>query len=128
MDKANGHIRRTSLRTDEMHDTYVNTKKDPNFYENAESLLEYEFWRVIQNQFPYDTIATTHDLLIPKRQVVSELHLTSLERVELYQIKSKIIEDQAYDMLVWNFPHQQSAPSRLHYHLIVVRHDNGSET
>ena len=114
-------IRKTKLRTLEMHTKYITFTKDPNFYDNAESIIEFTAWRIIPNQFPYDAIATDHHLLIPKRHVTTPAEFTMQEHEDIVMILTSLTESQEYDQILYNFPHQQSAPQRFHLHLIKLK-------
>ena len=114
-------MRKTLLRTDEMHQQYLNAEKNPDFYDSTTPIEVTEYWKIIPNQYPYDAIAEVHHLLVPVRKVVNELDLNVMERVHLDECKAWIRDEQLYDMIIMNFPHQQSAPQRLHYHLIKLK-------
>jgi len=109
-------MRRTALRTKEMHTKYLTFSKDPNFFETALSIKEFVHWRIINNNFPYDAITDTHHMLIPKRQAASKDDLEAEEMVEFVRIEKWL--EQNYDAVMLNFPKNQSQPHWLHYHLL----------
>lgn len=113
-------MRRTKLRSDDTHERYVNAQKNPNFFEDAETLVDFKYWRVINNEYPYDAIATTHHMLIPKREFQNEWDMNIEEITEMHSIKRYHVP-YVYDVWWLNMPHSQSAPQRLHYHLLVLK-------
>jgi diadenosine tetraphosphate (Ap4A) HIT family hydrolase len=102
-----------------MHTKYLTYPKDPDFMKNAPSIVEYQYWRIIDNKFPYDTIAKVHHMLVPKRQFAKRSDMTKKERLELDTIIDFYIED--YDMYLQNTEKAQSVPSWYHLHLLVIR-------
>jgi len=114
-------MRKTNLRTDATHDRYERSYKDPDFFAYATTVEDYGwvYWRIISNGYPYDAIAEVHHMLIPVRQVAEEGQLTIEEWQELDRAKWDIQND--YDMIVFNFPQQQSQPHWLHYHLLKLK-------
>jgi diadenosine tetraphosphate (Ap4A) HIT family hydrolase len=113
-------MRKTTLRSPEMHERYITTPKDPDFMNTANSIRDFNYWRIIENKFPYDTIAETHHLLVPKRQVKSWLDM-NIEELDELDILITHTLPQAYDMILLNFPKAQSVKDWLHFQLIVVK-------
>lgn len=81
------------------------------------SLREFSFWRLILNDFPYDKIARTHHMLIPKRCVPQEA-LTSQESAELEDIKKQLAEN--YHYYIEATPQQRSVPGHYHLHCVEL--------
>jgi len=113
-------MRKTALRSMKMHTRYLTTPKQRNFMKTAPSLVEFKEWRIIDNTFPYDTIAKTHHMLVPKRQFARPLHMDEYEVAELEGLLEHVLPE-TYDMIALNFPRQQSVKDWLHYHLIVLK-------
>jgi len=113
-------MRKTALRSMAMHTKYITMPQDKNFIKNSPAILEFKEWRVINNRFPYDTIAKVHHLLVPKRQFVNMLDMNEYERAELDGLLAHEL-GETYDMIAYNFPKNQSVKSWLHYHLIVLK-------
>lgn len=111
-------IRKTALRSAEMHQRYSTAEKDPTFFETSASIQDLYAWRIIENHFPYDVIATEHHMLIPRRKVASHTELTLQELDELNRF---IGQNQYYDAILLNFAKAQSQPHWLHYHLLVFK-------
>ena len=83
----------------------------------AASLIEFDHWRVINNDFPYDLIAAEHHMLIPKRHC-TEAELDEFESKELIDIKNheRLLN---YDYLIEAANRKKSIPLHFHIHLIV---------
>jgi diadenosine tetraphosphate (Ap4A) HIT family hydrolase len=113
-------MRKTTLRSPEMHERYLTYPKDPNFMNTANSIRDFNYWRIIENKFPYDTIAKTHHLLVPKQQTTSWLDIGLSESAELDLLIMYELPKE-YDMILLNFPKAQSVKDWLHFHLIVVK-------
>jgi diadenosine tetraphosphate (Ap4A) HIT family hydrolase len=103
-----------------MHTKYLTYPRDKNFMANAPSIKDYQYWRIIENKFPYDTIAETHHLLVPKRQVPTYYQLNESEQAELNYLLYVTLNDE-YDGRWYNSPKAQSVKDWLHFHLIVVK-------
>ena len=83
------------------------------------SIADYTHWRVIPNDFPYDRLAITHHLLIPKR-CCNDNELTADEHAELINLRDTVLND-SYDSMVVNMPKFTSIKQHFHYHLIVLK-------
>lgn len=81
-------------------------------------ITDFEFWKIVENSFPYDKLAEKHTMLLPKRHV-TEVDLTEDERTELLVIKSNSL--QAYEFVFESLPHKKSIPAHFHLHLIVPK-------
>ena len=77
---------------------------------------EYKHWVVLNNKYPYDAIASKHDLICPKRHIVSRDELTTVELAELREIRK--LNEKIYDFEMWSYPHRQTHPVHYHIHLI----------
>jgi len=81
-------------------------------------IKDFNFWIVAENSFPYDRIAKTHHLLLPKRHV-SEKELTGEELEELASIKESHINTE-YDWIIEATRKNKSIPDHFHLHLIIA--------
>lgn len=113
-----------NLRSDEAQKIYSAYRK--NLPPNApcplceeKSIQDFEFWRVITNNFPYDTIAKTHHMLVPRRHV-DEQSLSSEELAELIKIKHGMFHNE-YDWFIEAAMKNKSIPAHYHLHLIVAK-------
>lgn len=82
-----------------------------------ESVTEFTYWRIVTNDFPYDRIATTHDMLVTKR-CVAESDLSTEEIAEFYTLKQQRLGEM-YNIILEALPHRKSIPPHAHHHLIV---------
>ena len=84
------------------------------------ALTLYQYWKITDNNFPYDRVAKKHNMLIPLRHA-TELDLTEEERNELLAIKHSAAIQENYEFIVepnWN---KKSIPNHFHLHLLVVK-------
>lgn len=83
----------------------------------SETIADYQFWRIIPNNYPYDRVAAVHHMIVPKRHTTYD-EITSEEQAELDAlIKTDL--NKNYNFLQLALPKGQSIPNHLHYHLIV---------
>lgn len=75
-------------------------------------------WVIVENQFPYDAIAETHHMLIPKRHFSKEMEGNDQESEEVLNILYRIDESGKYDCILKNFTVGQTHPTHFHYHLL----------
>lgn len=85
----------------------------------ARTIREFSYWRIIPNAFPYDRIAKTHHLILPKRHAVEE-HLTREEWDEWDRLKKGSVNAQ-YEYIIEPTLRTKSIPQHCHYHLLVVK-------
>ncbi len=83
----------------------------------AKSLKDFQFWKVTENNFPYDQIASVHHMLTPFRHVAEE-KLNDEEIKELQTIKKSFI-DPEYDWIIEATLKNKTIPDHFHIHLIV---------
>lgn len=118
----------TSLRTLAAELRYQQAKKtgDTKPLELVDSIKQWDHWRLIKNDFPYDAAFRVHHMLLPKRAAVtSRFELNDAERKELDHIVKTLVHPE-YDMLFENSPHRQSVRSIYHLHLVIYK-DNREE-
>ena len=85
----------------------------------AESIKEFENWRIVNNAFPYDRIAKVHHMIITK-QHTSDASLTAIEKKEFEVIKIKYLH-QTYEWILEATYKKKSVPEHAHLHLIIVK-------
>jgi diadenosine tetraphosphate (Ap4A) HIT family hydrolase len=83
------------------------------------AMEEFQYWKVIKNNFPYDKIATTHNMIAPKRHA-DEHGLSAEEWNELTKIKNGYLHKE-YDYLIEATHRKKSIPTHFHLHLIVAK-------
>ncbi len=80
------------------------------------SIIEFESWRIVKNNFPYDLIASVHDMIVPKQHVKEE-GLTLEMYQELVSIKNTYLNEN-YTHIIEALPKIKSIPEHFHLHLI----------
>lgn len=83
-------------------------------------IKEWEYWALINNDYPYDAVYRTSHMLIPKR-VATKKDLSKTELNELNQIIEELSDK--YDCYLVNFANKQSIKNHFHVHLLVY-YDN----
>jgi diadenosine tetraphosphate (Ap4A) HIT family hydrolase len=78
-------------------------------------------WKIVPNLFPYDRIASKHDLLVPIRHVSEHHLLRESEKTQLQSIKASRSLSEKYSLVLENLGKQRSLPGHLHIHLIRLR-------
>lgn len=81
-------------------------------------LMEWKYWVLIENEFPYSAAFKTHHMLIPKR-VVDDKNLSINERIEMDAILNDLSE--TYDCVLVNFRKKQSIRDHFHMHLLCYK-------
>jgi hypothetical protein len=112
------NLRTAAVR--EKYDTYLKTRDPLTPCElcSRTPIKAFTFWKIIPNHFPYDRIATVHDMLIPHRHV-KESELIDDERKELLLIKENELGE--YQYLIEAAKGHKSIPGHFHLHLIVEK-------
>lgn len=85
----------------------------------AESIMEFGLWRIIDNKYPYDAVASVHHMVLPKRHA-SEDELTDEEWAEYETLKRGHIND-TYGYIVEPTRRKKSIPGHAHLHLIIAK-------
>lgn len=109
-------MRHTLLRTEKKYAEYEAAKRagaDSSFLNNGRKLLT---WAITENQYPYDAIASQHDLLHPARKVANWNDLTQQELEDFGHILTTL---RKYDAVLYNINHAQTVRDWLHVHLLV---------
>jgi len=110
-----------NLRTPQMAQRYKNHRannKDTTecVLCNAAPLEVFAYWKVVDNDFPYDRIAQTHHMILPLRHVREE-GFTKDEQDELFAIKRDRLQE--YDYIQEGTQKTLSVPEHFHLHLLV---------
>lgn len=85
-----------------------------------ETIVEdFSLWKIVENIFPYDAIASLHHMIASKRHV-KEADLIKEEIEELAKIKREYIMKR-YDNIIESTHRTISIPSHFHLHLILVK-------
>jgi len=83
------------------------------------TLKEFQGWKIIKNNFPYDKIAATHNMIVSKRHA-DEHGLSTDEWSELTKIKNEYLHKE-YDYFIEATHRKKSIPAHFHLHLIVAK-------
>ncbi len=84
---------------------------------------DFKYWVIIDNEFPYDAIATVSHMISPKREVAFDWELLNEdEKSEFEEIKNSYIKAN-YDVLWENLPSGQTIKGHFHLHLIVLKRE-----
>lgn len=107
-----------SLRADFLEDYYKEYKKTApkNALHKEPSVVEWKFWRLINNNFPYTKIATAHALVVLKR----DCSIYEISAEELAELWMTILPwaDKIYDVSLINLSAMRSVRNTPHVHLI----------
>jgi diadenosine tetraphosphate (Ap4A) HIT family hydrolase len=108
------------FRTKETVEKFEKCKKEISASENCplcakKAIKDFNLWKIVINDFPYDKIAEVHDMIIPKRHV-TEFELTEEEKTEYLEIKKELLKEYDYIMEATN--KTKSIPEHFHVHLI----------
>lgn len=125
-------MKRTYLRTAATYATYeTDMRTNPNhrsehtFNNSSDTIVrEFEHWLIIKNNYPYDAVAETHDMLVPKRIFGSLDEATPAEREEYESILTLLTDEDDYDALQINFSKNRSVLRHFHIHLLVWKKIN----
>lgn len=116
--------RQTLFRSQTTHDKYITRPADKKCFicdKTAHTVVkEYKHWVIIENNYPYDELATVHHMLCPKRHMpfTFENEFTKEEAGELWMIRYMLNKEGLYDSILENFTAGQSHPAHVHYHLL----------
>ena len=80
------------------------------------SLQAFNYWRIVQNDFPYDLFASVHHMIVPYRHV-QEHDLTNKEKKEYHKIKKEFVNTN-YEYIIEATNLKKSIPAHFHIHLI----------
>jgi len=124
------NITRTFLRSDKIMTKYMEVMKEReekgikyNPFEET-PIKEFTHWVIVDNQFPYDAVATTTHMLATKRKVAFDWQLlTEDERSEFEQIKKEYLSEH-YDAIWENLPKGQTVPGHFHLNLLILKRED----
>ncbi len=125
-------ITRTFVRTRETMDGYIEKmieRRDLSlpmnpFLDWKQSVIkEFEHWVIIENEFPYDAIATVHHMIATKREVAFDWRLLTKEEEKEIEFLKETYLNQNYDVVWENLPKGQTIPGYFHLHLLVLKRE-----
>lgn len=114
-----------TFRTRETEAAYTKIKKEGHLENGcvlcmSPSIKEFKEWRIVENNFPYDLVASTHHMILPKRHV-DEFGLTASEQAEYEEIKESYVQP-TYEFIIEPVRRQRSIPAHMHLHLIIAKY------
>ena len=115
----------TYLRSNKVYNLYKKNRK--NSLEHLKIVNDFKYWTIVKNEFPYDAVATRHDLLIPKREIQDIFGISLVEQQELKEIWKQLKRSHKYDFLLVPLPWSQTFKSKIHFHLLKtkIKHKGG---
>ena len=132
-------ITATYTRTKGMMREYIRTfeerkktGKNRNPFLEAQSnfhgvIKEFNYWLLLENDFPYDAIATMNHMIIPKRSFPFDCKLLNKEELnEFQELREGYIKDN-YDVIYENLPSGQTIPASFHIHLLKLKRTSMKE-
>ena len=81
-----------------------------------------KYWILVENEFPYDKIASKHHLLVPLRKFKYDDEMTAAERDNLFLIKKDFTQEKRYDAILETLGHNRSIPDHYHIHCITFHY------
>lgn len=132
-------ITATYTRSKEMMKKYIKafeerkkTNNNRNPFKEAQTnfhgvIKEFEHWLLLDNDFPYDAIATVNHMLTPKRAFSFDWNLLNQdEKKEFQKLREGFIKDN-YDVIYENLPSGQTIPASFHLHLLKLKRTSMDE-
>lgn len=112
-----------ALRSVEMEEKYKGYRQSSEWNSGCTlcaepPLKDFQYWKIINNNFPYDKVSRIHHMIIPKR-CVTEKNLTPAETAEFLSLKSSYI-NQNYGHIIEAVNKGKSIPGHFHLHLLVL--------
>lgn len=83
------------------------------------SIKEFQYWKIIENSFPYTRIAQLHHMIIPKRHIKEE-ELSQEEWMEYREVKNGYINEN-YEFIIEPTQRKKSIPAHFHLHLVIAK-------
>lgn len=81
------------------------------------AIKSFTYWKLTDNAFPYDLVASTHHMIVPLRHVTED-GLNPEEIKEFKTIKESLMND-TYDYIIEATQKNKSIPAHFHLHLII---------
>ncbi len=82
-------------------------------------LQAFSHWKIVQNNFPYDKIASVHHMIVPLRHI-GETQLSMEEASELFILKHGYLNER-YEFILEPVQRRKTIPEHFHLHLIVAK-------
>lgn len=108
----------TYLRTPEMNEKLSKHTAQGCLFCNAGGGDVFTYWAIRKNDFPYDAIATKHDMIYLKRH---SKFPNEEEEIELKTILRTIRQFGEYEALLQSLDEKASIPNHYHLHLFKFK-------
>ncbi|MDB5204140.1 MAG: hypothetical protein JWP09_168 [Candidatus Taylorbacteria bacterium] len=82
-------------------------------------IAEFDNFRIIENNFPYDEVAEIHHMIYPKRHMIGT-EMTHQERDELEELKTIYCKERNYQYILEGIT-KISIPAHVHFHLLTLK-------
>ncbi len=82
-----------------------------------ETIVEFVYWKIVENRFPYDAVSSLSQILVTKRHTI-EAELNLEEKNEFLEIKKAYLYKN-YNYIIECMPKEMSLPNHYHVHLLV---------
>ncbi len=113
------------LRTPKTYDRYQEDKRnglnDTCFFcegSRQKIVKDFEYWKVVENNYPYDAVADISHLIFPKRHIKKD-GLNQEEKNEFEVIRSNFVVESGYDYILEAVA-KSSIPNHMHLHLLTL--------
>lgn len=101
------------------------SKKKTKPLNEVPAISEWKYWRLINNDFPYDAVYKTCHMLVTKEEAPDWDDLSEEARDEYFRIRTDYLLD-TYDQIIENCPSTRSVKGIYHKHLVDF-YDNRSD-
>ena len=113
-----------TLRTKKTEKKYKEFKKTNSFTEGCvlcrmKPIKSFEYWKIVNNDFPYDKIADPHHMILPKRHT-KERGITKEEWREFKELKEGYLNNN-YTFIFESTHKTMTVPGHFHLQLIVIK-------
>ena len=85
------------------------------------SIETFDHFRIVKNDYPYDRIASVHDMLASKRHV-KEDQFNDDERAEYAKLKAGYVNDN-YEFIMESVVKGKTVPEHFHTQLIIIKEE-----
>ncbi len=112
-----------SLRTEESEKIFQEFRKTGKMDSSCalcekEPVKQFEHWKIVTNDFPYDRLASVHHMIVPLRHI-QEKEFNQAEKDEIAALKETYLNTE-YEYIIEATRKKKSIPGHFHYHLIVA--------
>ncbi|MDR3519486.1 MAG: hypothetical protein P4L63_01185 [Candidatus Pacebacteria bacterium] len=112
------------LRTKKTYDKYMRMRANGLLDHGCrlcqiKPIKKFKYWKIINNEYPWDLIAKINHILVSKRHTTYE-KLNQAERKEFDFIKASYLEKN-YGHMVETTNKRKSIPDHFHIHLLVLK-------